>query len=233
MTELAGFTTRSDAAASLVDIWRHFRSAPGPARVLDLGCGTGGAAMEIARDSEGSTAVGLDIVQSNIDRAMQDAQASGLGHRASFVCSPYEAWQGDAFDAILSDGVLQLVDISNEALASRLAANLVGGGLLVAAMPDPSFGNFLRIGSRRLWQMSPAAFDRLLLTLAKRLYPQFSTEMLKERLPYMRVLPVRLYDRAFAAALASAGLERVADLPWPGPSIAKLRHRVLVWRQRA
>jgi trans-aconitate 2-methyltransferase len=100
-------------------------------------------------------------------------------------------------------------------------------------MPDPSFGNFLRIGSRRLWQMSPAAFDRLLLTLAKRLYPQFSTEMLKERLPYMRVLPVRLYDRAFAAALASAGLERVADLPWPGPSIAKLRHRVLVWRQRA
>jgi trans-aconitate 2-methyltransferase len=233
MGELAGFTTRNDAAASLVEIWRRLRSAPGPARVLDLGCGTGGVAMEIARDSEGCTAVGLDIVQSNIDRATRDTQAAGLSHRASFVCSPYETWQGSAFDAILSDAVLQLIDISNEALANRLAANLVAGGLLVATMPDRSFGNFLRIGSRRLWQMSPAVLDRLLLALAKRLYPQFSTEMLEERLPYMRVLPVRLYDEAFAAALVSAGLERVAELPWPSPSIAKLRHRVLVWRRRA
>jgi SAM-dependent methyltransferase len=233
MNESTGFTTRSDAAASLVEIWRRLRSAPGPRRVLDLGCGTGGAAIEIARDSEGCTAVGLDIVQSNIDRAIQDTQASGLSHRASFVCSPYETWQGGAFDAILSDGVLQLIDISNDTLANRLAANLVVGGLLVATMPDSSFGNFLRIGSRRLWRISPAVFDRLLLALAKRLYPQFSTDMLEERLPYMRVLPVRLYDEAFVAALVSAGLERVAELPWPSPSIAKLRHRVLVWRRRA
>jgi len=44
-------------AAQLVEIWRRFRSASGPARVLDLGCGTGGVALEIARGSDGSTAV--------------------------------------------------------------------------------------------------------------------------------------------------------------------------------
>jgi SAM-dependent methyltransferase len=232
MTETAGFTPRSDTAAKLVEIWRRFRSASGAACVLDLGCGTGSAALEIARSCDGSTAVGLDIEQSNIDHAVRDANASGLSQRAAFVCSPYEAWQGGAFDAILSDGVLHLIGISNDALASRLAGNLVPGGLLVAAMPDPSFGNSLRLGLRRLWRMSPVVLDRLLLALAERVYPHFSTKMLEERIPYMRLLPLRLYDTDFTKALAAAGLERVTELPWPSPSIAKLRHVVLVWRRR-
>jgi trans-aconitate 2-methyltransferase len=232
MAEPAGFTTRSDAAAQLVDIWRRFRSASGSARVLDLGCGTGGAALEVARGADGSTALGLDISQSNIDRAAQDSEMAGLSDRVSFVCSPYEAWQGGTFDAILSDGVLHLMEIRNDALAHHLAANLVPGGLLVATMPSPSLGNSLRLGLRRLWRATPAGLDRTLLALAKPLYPPFSTEMLEERLPYMRVLPVRLYDAAFMAALASAGLEHVAELPWPNPSIAKLLHVVLVWRRR-
>jgi hypothetical protein len=71
-----------------------------------------------------------------------------------------------------------------------------------------------------------------LLALAKRLYPQFTTEMLEERLPYLRVLPVRLYDEALVAALVSAAFQRVAELQWPNASSAKLRHRVLVWRRR-
>jgi SAM-dependent methyltransferase len=232
MTETASFTTRSDAAAKLVEIWRRFRSAGGAARVLDLGCGTGGAALEIARGGDGSTAVGLDIEQSNIDQAVQDADACGLSQRVSFVCSSYEAWQGGAFDAILSDGVLHLIGISDGALASRLSGNLVPGGLLIAAMPDPSFGNSLRLSLRRLWRMSPVALDQLLLALAERVYPRFSTKMLEERIPYMRLLPVRLFDADFTKELASAGLERVTELPWPSPSIAKLRHVVLVWRRR-
>jgi hypothetical protein len=63
------------------------------------------------------------------------------------------ACHGNAFDAILSDGVLQLIDISGE-------------GWPIALLP---FGNFLRFGLRTLWRMNPAGFDRLLLALAKRL----------------------------------------------------------------
>jgi hypothetical protein len=74
--------------------------------------------------------------------------------------------------------------------------------------------------------------DPLLLVVAKRLYLQFSSKMLEERLPYLRMVPARLYDASFASALASAGLERIADLPWESPSMAKLRHCVLVWRRR-
>src|SRR5262245_16742664 len=180
MTETASFTTRSDAAARLVEIWQRFRSAAGAACVLDLGCGTGGAALKIARSCDGSTAVGLDIEQSNIDQAARDAHESGLSQRVSFVCSPYEVWQGRAFDAILSDSVLHLIAISDEALAGRLAGNLVPGGLLIAAMPRPSFGNSLRLGLRRLWRMSPVALNRWLLALAEHVYPQFSTKMLEE-----------------------------------------------------
>jgi cyclopropane fatty-acyl-phospholipid synthase-like methyltransferase len=232
-TQSEAFTTRSDDAARLVDIWCSFRSVSGPAHVLDLGCGTGGVAMLVARGSDGSTAVGLDIAQRNIDKALKDAQDSGLSQRAKFVCSSYEKWKNGTFDAILSDSVLHIIDMNNATLARRLAANLVGGGLLIATMPDSSLGNFLRINIRRLWRAAPAAFDRVLLALAKRIYPQFSAQMLTERLSYMRVMPVRVYDAAFAAALASAGLERVAELPWPSPSVAKLRHCVLVWRRCA
>jgi SAM-dependent methyltransferase len=232
MGDMASFTTRTDAAARLVEIWRRFRPASGPARVLDLGCGTGGAALEVARGSDGSTAVGLDIAQSNISQAAQSANEAGLSHRASFVCSSYETWQGGAFDAILSDGVLHFIDIGNQALARRLADNLAPGGLLVATMPEASLGNSLLIAFRRLWRATPAVLDRLLLALAKLLYPQFSPRMLDERLPYMRMPPVRLYDASFVAALSSVGLERVAELPWPSPSFAKLRHCVVIWHRR-
>jgi SAM-dependent methyltransferase len=230
-TQSEAFTTRNESAARLVDVWRSFRSGSGPAHVLDLGCGTGGLVMLVARGFDGSTAVGIDIAQRNIDRAIEGARKSGLSHRAKFVCSAFETWKNGTFDAILSDGVLHLLDMSNATLAARLAAQLVPGGLLIATMPDSSLGNFLLINLRRTWRLAPAALDRMLLALARRVYPRFSLEMLEERLPYMRVLPVRLYDAAFAAVLASAGLERVAELPWPGPSIAKLRHRVLVWRK--
>ena len=204
-----------------------------PARILDLGCGTGGVALQVASGADIGTAVGLDIAQNNIDQAARNAKESGLSHRLAFVCASYEAWDGGTFDAIISDSVFHLIEIDDNALASRLAANLAPGGLLIATMPDRSPGNCVRIALRRLWRMCPAAMDRLLLALAKRLYPQFSSKMLEERLPYMRMVPARLYDASFASALASAGLERIADLPWESPSIAKLRHCVLVWRRRA
>jgi trans-aconitate 2-methyltransferase len=232
MGNAEGFTTRTDAAVRLVEIWRGFRAASGPGRVLDLGCGTGVAALEVARGTDGSTAVGLDAVESNIEEAIRNASAAGLSHRASFVCSRYETWRGGAFDAILSDSVLHVIDIDIKTLARRLAGDLTPGGLLVAAMPDSSFGNWLLIGLRRLWRTTPAAMDRVVLALAKRFYPHFSAQMLEERVPYLRVIPLQVYNAAFRAALASAGLEYVAELSWPSPSIAKLRHVILVWRRR-
>jgi hypothetical protein len=82
----------------------------------------------------------------------------------------YEAWHGNVFDAILSDGVLQLIDISSESWAIALLPTLLEAGLLAATMPDASFGNSLRFGLRRLWLMNlrvstgccwhwPSAFD--------------------------------------------------------------------------
>src|SRR5262245_25560809 len=140
MPEITPFTTRGDAAARLVAIWRRYRSTAGAAHVLDLGCGTGGIALLVAQEPDGSTAVGLDISQKNIDQAVRDAAEAGASGRASFVCSHYEAAQCGSFDAILSDSVLQLIDIDSAALARRLSANLAPGGLLVAAMPTPSLG---------------------------------------------------------------------------------------------
>jgi trans-aconitate 2-methyltransferase len=233
MPDQAGFTTRTDTAEDLVKIWRSFRTALGPARVLDLGCGTGGVAIEVARCDEGSTAVGLDSAHTNIDQAVRNASAAGLSRRVSFVCSPYEAWQGGKFDAILSDSVLHIIGIEDDILARRLADNLAPGGLLVAAMPQSSIGNSFLIGLRCLWRISPAGMDGLMLLLAKLHYRHLSTQMLRERVPYMRVVPARLYGAPFIAALYTAGLERIAERPWPSPSIAKLKHCVLVWRRQS
>jgi trans-aconitate 2-methyltransferase len=232
MSETTTFTTRTDSAASLVEIWRRFRPAPGPARVLDLGCGTGEVAMAIAAENSDSRSVGLDIAQSNIDRAVQSARGAGLSQRTSFVCSPYESWPGDGvFDAILSESVLHLIAMDTDALARRLASDVAPGGLLIATMPVATYGNSLVLALRRLWRMTPARLDRLILVVGKLIYPQFSAAMIEERLPYMRMVPARLCDVEFNAALASAGFDCVAELPWPSPSIAKLKHAALVWRR--
>ena len=105
---------------------------PRPARVLDLGCGTGWTSLFFAR--AGYEVVGADIAPDMIDRASALRDAEGLPN-VSFVVSDYEAlaYRGE-FDAVVFFHSLHHAD--DEGLAVRKAfAALKPGGVLLADEP--------------------------------------------------------------------------------------------------
>ena len=105
---------------------------PRPARVLDLGCGTGWTSLFFAR--AGYEVVGVDIAPDMIARANAQRDLEGVSG-ASFVVSDYEhlAYR-DEFDAVVFFHSLHHAD--DEALAIRRAfAALKPGGVFVCDEP--------------------------------------------------------------------------------------------------
>lgn len=125
----------SDAqcAAMLADVAGILMMLPAPpARMLDLGCGSGWTSVMLAR--RGYEVVGQDIAPDMIalaERNREQARAAGL----SFVVADYEALQfRDEFDAALFyDSLHHAVD-PLAALASAWRA-LRPGGILVTVEP--------------------------------------------------------------------------------------------------
>lgn len=201
-------------------------------RVLDIGCGTGDLALAIAQARPQAEVVGVDISQANVETARRAAVTRRLDSRATFVAGSYGDRDLGAFDVIVTDSVLQLISMPDEALARQIRQDLRPGGLLLATLPDEGFGNYLRIGLRRLWRRTGAGADRMLLAVAKVVYPAIPVDVLRDRLPYLRFIPVRLYGPKFERIMASVGMERQAVIPWPATSIAKPRHRCVTWHRR-
>ncbi|TRO47619.1 class I SAM-dependent methyltransferase [Candidatus Bathyarchaeota archaeon] len=75
--------------------------------VLDVGCGTGYTACEIARE-HGSRVTGIDISETMVSKAMQRARKEGLGDRVEFrVADVFSLPFDDAFyDIALFESVL-------------------------------------------------------------------------------------------------------------------------------
>jgi SAM-dependent methyltransferase len=80
-------------------------AAAGARRVLDVGCGTGGTTLAIARSlgTEGRC-TGIDISQPMIDTARTRSRAERQGAATTFVCADVQthAFEPDAFDMLVS-----------------------------------------------------------------------------------------------------------------------------------
>lgn len=105
---------------------------PPPARVLDLGCGTGWTTLFFAR--AGHEAVGVDIAPEMVRLAEGQRAAAGVANAAFHVCD-YESLAFDSeFDAAVFFDALHHAE--DERLAIRRAfAALKPGGLLLAEEP--------------------------------------------------------------------------------------------------
>jgi trans-aconitate 2-methyltransferase len=205
-------------------------TATGARRLLDLGCGAGDHARDAAARLPDATVTALDVSPANIDLARRGGDADG---RIDFVAADYLAYRADPFDLIFSEGVFHLIPCDDRALAAKLAADLRPGGVLAAAMPYDCAANTALILLRRcLRALRGPWLDAAILRLARAVYPQVDAAALRERLPYMYVLPCRTDGTAFRRAMVEAGFELTQTAPWPVVSAAKLRHRLTVWRRR-
>jgi SAM-dependent methyltransferase len=186
----------------------------------------------VARLRRDLTAVALDISPANVAATREAADQCGVGGRLVTVCTDYLAWGGESFDLIISDSVLHFIEGADEALASRLSSDLCPGGILVATLPIESTGNSLRILFRRIWRTLPPAADQFASALARRFYWKFSPEVLAERLPYLRGIPVRLAGPRLQDTFDAHGLELISEIPWESPCAVKLEHHLFIWRRR-
>ena len=76
-------------------------------RILDIGCGIGGPAFEMAR-THGADVVGIDLEAPLIERAQADAEEHGLSDRCTFrtvEVGPLD-FPDASFDIVLSSGAL-------------------------------------------------------------------------------------------------------------------------------
>jgi SAM-dependent methyltransferase len=217
----------------IVDVVLRFADAARPLRVLDLGCGTGLNAIALAQALPRAAVTGVDLSSASIAQGESVRRRHPAGDRVTFVAANYLQFLGGPFDVIVSDTVLYAIPASDEALFGKIAGDLVPGGLLVYTMPTSAITNRVVVGVRRaLKRMRGQRTDALVLAVARILHRRrYDDTLLRERVPYMYVVPDRYDSRALHARLRTRwGFEIVATEPIPRASPAQLKHRLVVAR---
>jgi SAM-dependent methyltransferase len=204
-------------------------------RVLDVGCGAGAQIRQLASLLPAASFTGIDISPENVDAARRAAAAHSAATRMVFAAADYLQFEDGAFDVVLSDGVLHLMDAPDDILAAKLARDVADEGTLVVAMATDCLYNRVFARARRtLRAVRSPALDRLILIAARALHGrQMSVDLLAERVEYMYMPPRRLFGAPFEYLLREAGLERVAVRPMARTSPSQLTHAAIVFRKRA
>lgn len=122
------------------DLFQAARTRPGhdlmaalpplrPARIVDLGCGSGRLTVELAERHPGALVVGLDSAPGML------AQAAHADGRISWQLGDIGGWNpSDPVDLIFSNAALHWLD-DHATLFPRLVARLAPGGVLAVQMP--------------------------------------------------------------------------------------------------
>ena len=100
-----------------------------PARIIDLGCGTGNSTDALRRRWPGADGTGLDNSPKMLEAAARDYPAG------KWVQADINAWTADApYDLVFSNATLQWVK-GHAALIPRLYGQVAAGGALAVQMP--------------------------------------------------------------------------------------------------
>jgi len=199
-------------------------------QVLDVGCGTGALARQIAAALPLATVTGVDISAANIGAAAA-AQPAG---RVRFERADYLQYETPPADVIVSDTVLHFIAGRREDLWRKLARDLTSGGVLVCCMAfDCTHNRALGVMRRALRLVRSAPIDALLMALARRAYGgEMNDALLRERTEYMYIPPEQFMTAGVRDDLApSCGLRAVAELDVAAASATQLKQRVTVFRK--
>lgn len=110
------------------------RHRPDAHAVLDLGCGTGRHAMQLAQ--RGYSVTGVDLSPSMVERAKERAEVAGLGPSTpDFTCGDLRTYRDSKqYDVVLALFHVMSYQVSNTDLRAAMATaaeHLAPGGLLV------------------------------------------------------------------------------------------------------
>ena len=135
------------------DLFRRIGVATGW-RCLDVGCGGGDATTSLARLAHPSVVTGLDVDESQLAIARQEAETAGIvnvNYRFGDAAQP-DDWQEDGFDLVYARFLLTHLP-KPEAVLDALVARARPGGLIAVedidvegsfcAPPSPAFDKYL------------------------------------------------------------------------------------------
>jgi SAM-dependent methyltransferase len=209
-------------------------SAERPERVLEIGCGTGEQILYLAAQRPAAEFVGVDISPLNIDIAARAAVARAAA-RVTFRTADFMKYDDSRFDVIIADSVLQTIPAADDELYARLASLMIPGGRLVISIPfDCAYNRALIILRRLARPLRGKGLDVISLGIGRLLHSSWDIELLRERLPYLYLVPERLDNRKMRAALTRRfGLILAETARQPHISAAQLKHRAIVYRRAA
>ena len=115
-------------------VYRHLDKYVGRGRVLDLGCGQGSTAVELASPYE--RYVGVDISEVALKRAREKTADAGRTSRASFACSDFLGYDPDQkFDVILFRESMYHVPIGQvKTILDRYSKFLADDGVFIVRL---------------------------------------------------------------------------------------------------
>lgn len=137
--------------------------------VLDLGCGSGGITLHLAREFGPASVTGFDVEEPCIASARRRANEANLGDQVEFVqADPGRLPFADAsFDLVFSkDAMVHISD--KEALFSEIFRVLMPGGTIAASdwmiahdhTPSPDMQAYLQAEGLSFGMASPARYVR-------------------------------------------------------------------------
>lgn len=227
------FTTSAERRQSMVAVVQRFASPERSLRVLDLGCGSGSQLLDIAAAFPRAHCVGVDISTPSIEQARHLASESAIGDRLLFHASDYLQFETDPFDVILADSVLQNIPTDTSVLLRKIGRDLRPGGFLIATLPYACLYNYVLWGGRRLLRlMRGGRLEALAGKVGRALHPAWGPDLIRERIPYLYLLPARFDDDRLRRDFAEiADMEFVHAESLPHASLAQPKHHLLIFRK--
>ncbi len=240
MTEPAPFAASDFSAPAARSRWFvdqvvRRTGADAVLRVLDVGCGTGEHVFALAEKMPHATLHGVDVSPANIEHAERARGASAAAGRISFACADYLQHHAGVFDLAISDSSLHLIAGPTPVLLQKVAADLAPNGLLVASLPDcGAYNRSLWALRRALGALRSRWLDDMALAVARRVYRgRYDEAFLRQRIPYLYLLPNRCEGPALRDAARACGLEWQGSEPAPHDSVMQPVHVLVTYRRTA
>lgn len=129
----------------------------GRLRILEVGCGSGRYAVELAR--RGATVTGIDFAPGMIRLAEQLAAQAGVGDRCRFrLADVFDLDPSTTFDVVFAPGVIDYVPRARHPEFVRQLGRLATGSVIVSFPKQWHYHAAVRALWLRLWKRVPVFF---------------------------------------------------------------------------